>query len=632
MRLALVLFFTIVVTFPLFAQTERDSILLAEGKAFVQSRSFKKALKTYSTLANSYRKKNQKVLRINTLLEITEILLLADEDFESKRLAEKILTLTTPKDTLAASALHLLGKIEFQNGRSKKALDFFQKGLKIRQEKLNENHPSIAESLRAVGIAQNQLGQTELAFQNLQLALDIQQSIFGENHSNTAQTLGALGTVFSNEGNQDRAIELLQQAIDIFKKNKNEEQLSVIPLYSSLGKAHIERGNYELGLINTQRGLAILEKIKGLEHPDRASFLNNIGKIYNQRNEFSQALNFYQQALDVVEVHHGTRYPDVAESYKNIAIVLRAQGEPDSALFFFKKSLQLNKSLFGEDHPLVAQILSDMGETYLGMGKLDQANAYLYNAKAKFEDFFGVRHISVAKIEEQIGKTLLKKGGIDAALEHFQNALNSNVPFQYEELDISQNPPLDQVLDKNIFLSTLVLKSQTLTQRYVVENKFEDLESAYDNFLVCDSLIDDLRRSFIEYKDQLIFNRIASKVYEEAIYTCFLMKNFTKEKKYVEQAFYFSEKNKSNVLLQSFTNERAMRFADMPDSLEAVETILKIKISVAQKSLLQASQERDSAKMIQAQRVAMADAALLSAHLANSSNQNPLSNSICSCG
>jgi len=601
MRIALVLFLVFVVTLPCSAQTKRDSTLLADAQALVAEKQYKKALKKYSALAALYKRRNQSTLRFNTLFEISEILLMADEDFEAKRMVKNILATTSQKDTIAAQAFYFLGKIESQSGKAKKALDLFQESLDIRQKKLPENHPSIAESLVAVGLMQNQLGQTAFATVNIQTALRIQQSVLGEEHHATAKTIGALGIIFSSEGNQDRAIELLQQSIDVFGENKIEEDPALVQLYFHLGSAHIERGDYELGLISTQRGLSILEKLKNPEHPDRAPFLNNIGKIYTQRNDFSQALNYYQQALKVVEVYHGTRYPDVADSYSNIAEVLSLQGKADSAVYFFEKSMDLNKSLFGEEHPRVAKNLSDIGSAFLEINELDEANAYFYNAYDLYERFYGANHITIAKIKEQIGKVLIEKGGYDSALDYFQTALNANVPFLFEVEDVSKNPPIDKVLDKNIFLSTLALKAQTLTKRYLIKNRFEDLESAYNNFLVCDSLIDDLRRSFVDYNDQLIFNRTASQVYEDAIYTCFLLKNFTDENKYIEEAFYFSEKNKSNILLQSFNDNEAIRFAEMPDSLEALEKVLKIKISVAEKNLLRASQERDSSEIIRTQ-------------------------------
>jgi len=315
--------------------------------------------------------------------------------------------------------------------------------------------------------------------------------------------------------------------------------------------------------MNTQRGLTILEGLKGTEHPSRAPFLNNIGKIYTQRNDFSQALKYYKQAMNVVEVYHGNRYPDIADSYSNIAEALSFQGKADSAIYFFEKSLNLNISLFGDEHPRVAKNLTDIGTAFLEANELDEANAYFYNALDLYERFYGTNHISIAKIKEQIGKVLIEKGGLNDALLHFQTALNANVPYLFEVEDISKNPPLDQVLDKNIFLSTLALKAQTLTKKHLIKNNLNDLESAYNNFLLCDSLIDDLRRSFVDFNDQLIFNRTASQVYEDAIYTCFLLHNFTEEYKYVEQAFYFSEKNKSNALLQSFNNYEAMRFAEV---------------------------------------------------------------------
>ncbi len=601
MRIALVIFLFFVATYPLLAQTDQASTWLEEGRVLTQKREYKDAIKITTKAANRYRQNGQRTLRIKTLIEVTEILFLSDENYEAKKLATSILRLTSRKDTLAASAYHLLGKVEFNDAHFKEALKYFEKALTIQKEKLPENHSDIAKSLLSIGITQSQLGQIELAFENIHTALNINNLAFGGEHPATAETLGALGTIYSIQGEDDRATKIIQTAIDIFKKENSEEQNIVVELYYQLGNAFINKGNYDLGLMNTQRGLTILEGLKGTEHPSRAPFLNNIGKIKTLSGNYSQALNFYQQALDLVEFHKGALHPDLAESNNNIAAVLRTRGELDSALIFYKKALEINEKVFDESHPNVAESWGHIGDVYFELNMYDQALAFYNNAFTKYQDTYKSGHIALAKVEQQIGKTYLKKGGLEVALVHFQNALNTNVPFQYEIFDVSRNPPEEKALDKNLFLSTLALKAQTQTKLFLSKKKIIHLELAYKNFLLCDKIIDDIRRSFIEYNDQLIFNRIASQVYEEAIYNCLVLKNQTEDKKYVEQAFYFSEKSKSNALLQSFSNEKALVFADLPDSLEAKEVSLKISIAVIQKQLTDALQAKDSVKTIIAQ-------------------------------
>lgn len=595
MRIALMLFLIFVVTLPLSAQTDKASTLVAEGNVLAEKRAYPEALKKLTQAAKIYKQSNQEILRHKVLLKVSEVLLLADENYEARKMANKVIELTSKNDTLAAGAHQFLGNLDLQDGQVGLALKSFKRAIKIRKNNLPKNHPAIAESLLAISTVQNQLRKTNLALESAQEALGILESIYGKEHPKTAEAIGTLGTVYSTKGEQEKAIPLLQQSIDIFKKLEKEKQLSVAQQYFNLGNAQLKKGSYDLGLMNSQRGLTILENLKGMEHPARAPFLNNIGKIYTLRGDYQQARNFYQQALDLVEFHRGERHPDISDSYVNIAKVLQVQNQPDSALAYLFKSLEMNKSLFGEDHPRVAQSLSDIASTYLQKEDYDRALAFYNNAYAKFEEFYGTRHMTIAKVEQQIGKIFLKKAGLEIALKHFQNSLNANVPYPYLAIDISENPPLDQVLDKKIFLSSLSLKAQVQTKLYLSKGRYENLEYSYNNFLLCDSLIDEIRRSFIEYNDLVFFNQTASQVYEEAIYNCFILKNHTQEQKFITKALYFSEKNKSNALLQSFAHEEALKFADLPKELKEKEADLQFNIDYYQKELMQAIQYKDSA-------------------------------------
>ena len=601
MRLAFVLFFHLVVILPFSAQTNRANTLLEDAQTMVQKRQYDDAIESLKKVERIFKSKGKKEARNNALLELSRTYLLSDDSYEAQKTAKRILRYTSSKDTLAASAHLILGEIEEGNSKYQAAIDFYEKSLTIRNNTFTENHPAIAESLRAIASAQFHLGQSDIAFENAQKAVDIYQSTYGVQNPATAVAMGTLGEIYAAQGEHQKAIENIQQGIEILKKELGEKQPTVIAQYFHLGEAYMAKGNYDLGLMNTQRGLTVLEEIKGIDNADRAPFLNNIGKIYALRGNYKQALIFYQQALELVQVFRSNHHADVATSFNNIAEIFQKQGQLDSALVYYKKSFEVNEILYGEDHPAIAENWSNIGTVYFKQKKYDQALAYYNNAFAKFEEFYGNPHISIAKVEQHIGETFLRKGGYELALDHLQKSLNANAPFAFETNDISQNPPLNEIIDKNIFLTTLALKAETLTNLYNAKGDFEKLKLSFQNFELCDSLIDDIRRSFIEYNDQLIFNRTASHVYEKAIYNCMILKNHTKDKKYLAQAFYYSEKNKSNTLLQSLSNEKAITFADVPDSLAAKEIVLKINISHAQKQLMNASQAKDSLKMTDAQ-------------------------------
>lgn len=594
MRQAFVLFLFFAVILTSSAQSNRANIWLEQGRSLVQKKEYKDAFKKYKRAASTFRKEKKKRKQINTLLELANIYIVANENFEADKLAYDIIGSISKRDTLAASAYQVLSLTALSDSKYQEALSHIKRTLKIQRIKLSDNHPAIAESLKIFSIIQNNLGQNDLASENILLALEINQSVFGENHPTTAETLGVMGNIYSTRGEYRKGIEYLQEAIDILKNNKSDKEKLIAQFYFHLGNAHISMGNYDLGLSNTQYGLTIIENLEETENPDRAPFLNNIGKIFTLRGDFTKARQNYTDALDLIEFHRGPEHAEVIPSFYNLGEMYQAQGIVDSALIYFQKSLKLNQKIYGENHPQNAKILSEIGTTYFNDDKYDGALTYYNNAFTKYDEFYGTHHMGVAFVEQQTGKTFLKKGELEIALSHFQSALNSNVPFSFEAKDISKNPDLKNVLNKNIFLSSLTLKAQTLTKLYLSKEVFGNLELAFESFLLCDSLIDDIRKSFIEFSDQLIFNQTVAQVYEEAIYTCLILYNKTQDKKYIAQAFYFSEKSKSNTLLQSFTNNEALRFANIPDSLEAQEVLLKINISFAQKQLSKVIQTKDS--------------------------------------
>jgi CHAT domain-containing protein len=78
--------------------------------------------------------------------------------------------------------------------------------------------------------------------------------------------------------------------------------------------------------------------------------------------------------------------------------------------------------------------------------------------------------------------------------------------------------------------------------------------------------------------DKLALGELASKVYEDAINLSITMNNS-------ELAFYFSEKNKSSVLLEALAGQEAQRFAGIPDNLLQKENDLKSKLAFLNQQL-----------------------------------------------
>ena len=596
MRIALkliLIFFTV----PCFAQSDKANTLLEEAGVLVQEKKYEAATKTYLRAANYFRRAKNKTDRSEALLSASQTYLLQKETFKAEQIARKILKLNSSKSTVSAQAYQVIGKCYYLDGQLPEAISILKKSKAV-AEKLSPKNPLlVGRASRMIGATYNRSGQTDLALIHTNEALDIFESYAPVPDQDIAATFGILGEIFLEKKQYNKAISFFEKAIDRYKKTIGEEQELVADQFLLLGKAYIQRGNYDLGEMNSQLGLTIIENLKGEEHPERAPFLNNLGRINMIRGNYQDAFDAYYDALDLTEFHYGVKHPSLPDNYINIADVLVAQGKLDSALVSYKKALNLNLDLYGTAHPIIAKNLDLIAITYAKKGNSNKALTYYQDALKLLKRKYISNHSSIAKIQQEIGKLFFIDKKFHKALPYFHQALNSNVPKYAVKDTINAIPVLDDIFDINTFLSSLALKAQTLTEIFLIEKNQEKLELANQAYVICDSLIDHIRQSHIDYEDQLIFNNTVATVYMDAVENAFLLYDNSYSKEYLDQAFYFSEKSKSNVLLQNIIHDEALRFADPTDSLTISENLLKTNISFYEKRWLDALQNKDSSRI-----------------------------------
>jgi len=84
-------------------------------------------------------------------------------------------------------------------------------------------------------------------------------------------------------------------------------------------------------------------------------------------------------------------------------------------------------------------------------------------------------------------------------------------------------------------------------------------------------------------------------VSNNAINTAIKLYKITKNEQYKEKAFLFSEKSKTNLLLESLSEAKAKQFAGIPETLLEHERQVKIDIAFSQKSIFEEQAKGDSA-------------------------------------
>src|SRR5665647_650669 len=171
----------------------------------------------------------------------------------------------------------------------------YEEILKILEERLGLEHPSVATTLNNLTSLYRQMGAYEKALPLYQRALDIYEKILGPEHPSVATTLNNLASLYRQMGAYEKALPLYQRALDIYEKVLGPEHPSVATTLNNLASLYRQMGAYEKALPLYQRALDIREKVLGPEHPDVATTLNNLASLYDNMGAYEKALPLYQR-------------------------------------------------------------------------------------------------------------------------------------------------------------------------------------------------------------------------------------------------------------------------------------------------------------------------------------------------
>ena len=499
----------------------------------------------------------------------------------------------------SANFYNNLGLAHFFKGDVDAALDFYDRSLSIRIALGDKESIFVSNLFNDMGNGYSEKGEFELAFDYYQKALQIRQKILGENHPETALSYNNLGIIYKEQGQYDLAIEYHQKALKIQKKIFGENYPELANYYQGIGNAYKEKGELDLAMDYYMKAYTIHENAYGELNPLVAKDLVAIGNIYTEKEDFENAVDAFQKALKIQKQTLSENHPDLAMTYNNIGNIYNKYEQYDLALAFYLNALELKEAIVGEEHPEIADYFNNIGNIYASKGDYIQALEYQQKALDLKIMFFGNKHPSVILPYLNIGNIYYETGEYDKALVDFQNSMSANVKeFNPKPTNIYINPSLNNYYDAKKLLSSLHGKAKTLIGKYKTDMLEANLIAAFNTYQKCDILIGIIRRTTISKSDKIEFGKITSKIYDESIDICSKLHNLKKDTDngyYIEQGFYFSEKNKAGVLLEAIAGSEAKKFSGLPDSLLAIEKKQKQEMVFYEKKLAEVVDAQEEA-------------------------------------
>jgi tetratricopeptide (TPR) repeat protein len=271
-----------------------------------------------------------------------------------------------------AAILHNFGLLIQNRGEYDKAMDYYDRSLKIAEEL--GNYAGVAKTLTQIGVIYQERGDNEKALEYHDRSLKIAGDL--GNRAGVVASLGQIGRINAERGDYDKALENYEQVLKISEELGNIS--SAAKSLHGIGNIHLLRGEYDKALESYGRSLKIAE-----ETDDRlgiAGLLHQIGTIHQGCNEPDKAMDYYDRSLKIAE-DLGNR-TGIAKSLYQIGTIYHDRGEYDKALEYYGHSLKIEEEL--GNRLGIASSLGQIGTLLVDVGRYDEAFNQLLAALSIF--------------------------------------------------------------------------------------------------------------------------------------------------------------------------------------------------------------------------------------------------------
>ena len=265
---------------------------------------------------------------------------------------------TTDNDTYKATSYIIIGGIYEKLDDYSKALECYEKSLKIRLSVYGENDEIVANDYERMGQIYFAQDDCSKALEYYEKSLNIYLMIYGENASwGIANVSIGMGRVYSNQGDYSKALEYFEEVLKIRLSVYGENHSRVASVYNDIGEIYSVQGDDFKALDYFKKSLKIVLSVYGENHSQVSSIYDHIGEVYFAQKDYSKALYYFEESLKIRLSLFGENHPEVALSYYSIGSLYIIQGDKSKALNYYEKSLKIRLSVYGENHPLTKEIM-----------------------------------------------------------------------------------------------------------------------------------------------------------------------------------------------------------------------------------------------------------------------------------
>ncbi len=403
----------------------KADVLLAERKLDSAVVYFKKALPIYQK-ANAW----MRVARCyNKIAESQWRNKQYDISYKNAQKALEISKIYLPKDNREkAYGYDNMGKYyEANSSDYKTALEYYEKGLKIRSIIYEKDHPAIANSYSQMGDIYYLKSDFIEAMKYQEKALDMRIKAFGENHLAITKSYEHIGHIYFFQRDYDTALKYYKKSLVIKEEKLGSNHFKTSIVYFNIGLTYYRKEESDKALLYLNKGLFIQINDSNKYSKDLARSFRVIGDVYRKIGEYNDALLYYEKYLFILTNLYKQEHVTVISALNRIGLCYKNKGAYDKALYYYNQAINIEKKLSRQDKKMYFSVYNNIGVVYKYKGAYDKALEYYRKALQTTVKKEGDNRIHAALNYNNIGNIYRLKGSYDQSLLYYKKGLDIRI-------------------------------------------------------------------------------------------------------------------------------------------------------------------------------------------------------------
>ncbi|WP_299114838.1 CHAT domain-containing protein [uncultured Winogradskyella sp.] len=506
---------------------------------------------------------------------------------------------------LSAEVFNNIANIHHKLGDFATAKNYAEKALKLSQDKLFRNKLQEAIAIDNLGKVASYNPELHSALELHKKSLRLKKSIKNIDNLEIVISHIHIAKAYQMQASYDVAQENLNLALKYITKITPKSQILKSKIYEIFGQCNYDQGFKNEALNYYLKSLVFALKVRSDDNTTLDEIYNQIGITYIDKGNNHEALKYLQKALSLNSKKNGENFGQIMIHF-NIGSAYTALGIKEKALFHTKKTFNMGKSRFGEDFELMHFPFSQLGKLYGGKEGAEMVEKainllkknptdrnllitafyemYLAEIYSKQKDYVIAEHhlkkaLEIRKTSPDedsyrvlitmngLARNYINLGDFDSAYNQIKNSISENLLEENINILNADKFDVSKVKDPHTLIEAILIKIEIELAKYKLNNNLETLRTCYNDSKRLDGIIKKTRNSLRDYGDKFYFTGIVKKAYETHVQLCILMQNRDDKGNYIEEAYLFSEKSKSNILRELVSNPKIKQKVDIDNQL-----------------------------------------------------------------